>query len=130
MTEAGMKERVDIWLWHARFFKTRSIATKLVKAKKVRVNGTVISKPSSSISVGDVLTFVKEGDVRIIEIKALSTHRGPYSEAKELYEDLSPDPVPKHANKDRRYNPAREQGMGRPTKKDRRAYEKLTESQE
>lgn len=124
-----MKERIDIWLWHARFFKTRSLATKMVKSKKIRINGTVVSKASSPVTIGDVLTFVKAGDVRVIEIKAQSERRGPYSEAITLYKDLSPEPLSKQ-EADLNRAPAREKGMGRPTKKDRRAFNHLTENDE
>lgn len=129
MTETGMQMRLDLWLWHARFFKTRSLATKIVKAKKVRVNGVLVSKAASPVSPGDVLTFAKEGDIKVIEVTSLSERRGPYSEAITLYKDLSPTPHrPSAEEKAHSDNPAREKGMGRPTKKDRRAYDKLTDS--
>lgn len=129
--QAAGRMRLDLWLWHSRFFKTRSLATKVVKSKKVRVNSTLVSKAASPVTVGDVLTFVKEGDVKVLKIKALSERRGPYSEAVTLYDDLSPAPA--NSDKDagsQDHNPARERGMGRPTKKDRRAFEKLTDQQD
>lgn len=131
MTDTGVRMRLDIWLWHARFYKTRSLASKVVKAKKVRVNGTIVSKASSQISAGDVLTFVKEKAVKVIKVVALSDRRGPYTEAVLLYEDLSPKvekPDPDDVAHLTTINPAREKGMGRPTKKDRRAYDKLLDA--
>ena len=82
--------RIDKWLWQARFFKTRSLATKLVKSGKLRINGTLIAKPSRCVVVGDVITFPKELNVRVIEIRDLGKRRGPASEAQALYTDLAP----------------------------------------
>lgn len=110
---ANDKMRVDKWLWHARFFKTRGLATKLVSAGHVRVNGSAISKPAFNVGAGDVLTFPQAKQTRIIEIIATSTRRGPAPEAQALYHDKTPvqeyvPPAPKF------------EGKGRPTKKDRR----------
>ncbi|MDC1262553.1 S4 domain-containing protein, partial [Planktomarina temperata] len=65
MSEAKLGLRIDKWLWQARFFKTRSLATKLVQSGKLRLNGELISKPARMISVGDVLTFPKALDTRV-----------------------------------------------------------------
>lgn len=120
MTEPVISIRVDKWLWQARFFKTRSLAAKLVADGKLRVNATPISKPSRSVAPGDVLTFPKERDVRVIKILALGTRRGPAPEAQALYEDLSP-PFPRTP---RAPNPGHDR-QGRPTKRDRRAIARL-----
>ena len=90
MNENLFNLRIDKWLWQARFFKTRSLATKLVKSGKVRINGTLIAKPSRCVVVGDVITFPKELNVRVIEIRDLGKRRGPASEAQALYTDLAP----------------------------------------
>jgi len=74
VSEAKPGLRIDKWLWQARFFKTRSLATKLVQSGKLRLNGDLISKPARMISVGDVLTFPKALDTRVIEVRALGTH--------------------------------------------------------
>lgn len=116
----GTKMRVDKWLWHARFFKTRGLATKLVTAGHVRVNGDKIAKASHGITSGDVLTFPQAKQVRVIRIQALSTRRGPAPEAQALYEDLDPpadrtDNVPQS-----QASALKSVGKGRPTKKDRR----------
>ena len=55
MSEAKPGLRIDKWLWQARFFKTRSLAAKLVQSGKLRLNGELISKPSRVVSEGDVL---------------------------------------------------------------------------
>lgn len=112
------KDRVDKWLWHARFFKTRSLASKIVSAGHVRVNSQKISKPSTPVGSGDVLTFVKGDRIKVVKIKSTALQRGPAPEAKALYEDMSP-----HQETSPR-NPKFE-GKGRPSKKDRRAIDKL-----
>lgn len=112
--------RLDKWLWYARFFKTRSLATKVVSGGSVRVNGTPVKKPSASVGVGDTLTFVQAKDVRVVRILELGERRGPAKEAQLLYEDMSPAriaPKPK-----RQRHPDAEQA-GRPTKKTRRELE-------
>ena len=105
--------RIDKWLWQARFFKTRSLAAKVVSGGHVRVNSDKIDKPARNVGPGDVLTFAQGRDVRIVRIVALGTRRGPASEAQTLYEDLSPP------RNDAPANPGFE-GKGRPTKKERR----------
>ena len=114
MTEAARSSiRIDKWLWHARFFKTRTLAASVVSGGKVRVDGTPVSKPARSVGPGMVLTFVKEGDVKVVRILACGERRGPASEAQSLYEDLSPEPEPRPMS-----NPGYE-GKGRPSRKDR-----------
>jgi len=105
--------RLDKWLWQARFFKTRSLAAKLVSAGRVRVDGTPVSKPARAVGAGDVLTFPQAQTVRVVRILALGERRGPAPEARALYDDLTParEDVPK--------NPGFE-GKGRPDKKARR----------
>lgn len=107
------KGRVDKWLWHARFFKTRGLASKLVSGGHVRVNGNRIAKPSVTIAVGDTLTFPQARQIKVIRINAIGARRGPAPEAQMLYKDLTPleEKVPKSAQIERK---------GRPTKKDRR----------
>ena len=105
--------RLDKWLWQARFFKSRSLAAGLVSAGKVRVDGQPVSKPARAVGPGDVLTFPKERDVRVVRILACGERRGPAPEAQALYEDMSPPPERTPRN-------PRFDGKGRPTKKDRR----------
>ena len=117
--------RIDKWLWHARFFKTRTLAQGFVTGGNVRVNKQRIEKANHSVKPGDVLTFVKGPQVRGIEIVALATRRGPASEAQALYNDLSP-PTPRKNDPDRPAPVAqRERGAGRPTKRERRETDRL-----
>ncbi len=111
--EARPSIRIDKWLWHARFFKTRTLAASVVSGGKVRVDGTPVSKISRAVGPGMVLTFVKEGDVKVVKILACGERRGPAPEAQNLYEDLSPEPEPRPMS-----NPGYE-GKGRPSRKER-----------
>ncbi len=119
MTEPAQKLRIDKWLWHARFFKTRSLAAKIVSGGKLRVNGQPISKPAYMVSALDVLTFPQANDVRVIKVLAMGERRGPAPEAQLLYDDLDP-PKPREAIAEQ---VPRFEGKGRPTKKDRRALQ-------
>lgn len=128
MTDFGSPSiRVDKWLWHARLFKTRTLAQAQITTGKIRVNSERISKPNRTVKAGDVLTFVKADRVRVIEIIEISSRRGPASEAQTLYNDLSPAPA-KTSNEDPNV-PApvasRERGAGRPTKRQRRDTDRL-----
>ncbi|MBM1688729.1 S4 domain-containing protein [Sulfitobacter geojensis] len=120
MSETVEKLRVDKWLWHARFFKTRTLAATQVKSGVVRINGTVTKKPASTVTPADVLTFAQGDHIRVIQIDALGIRRGPAPEAQALYTDLSP-PEPKTQNKPPE-NPGFD-GKGRPSKKDRRTLD-------
>lgn len=113
MTEPRATIRVDKWLWYARFFKTRGLASKTVNGGHVRVNSDKIAKASHAVGPGDVLTFPQGSRVRVAKVLICGTRRGPAPEAQGLYEDLTP--VQEKA-------PAapKTEGKGRPTKKDRR----------
>ena len=112
--------RLDKWLWHGRFFKTRSLAATVVASGAVRVNAVRVQKRSTLVGLGDVLTFPQGDRVRVIRVEALGTRRGPASEAAGLYCDLTPQ----RSDGETRIaeNPAYE-GKGRPTKKDRRSLD-------
>ncbi|MFN7390254.1 RNA-binding S4 domain-containing protein [Brevundimonas sp.] len=85
--------RVDVWLWRARFAKTRALAAAFVESGAVRLthNGsqTRLDKPSRSVHVGDLLTFARNGRVTTLRIEALGERRGPATEAQGLYVDLA-----------------------------------------
>ena len=118
--------RLDKWLWYARFCKTRSIATTMCRAGQVRVNKVPVRKSNQSVRAGDVLTFSQGPRIRVIRIAALATRRGPAPEAATLYEDISPPMPPRDARP-----PAvalRAPGAGRPTKRDRRALDRLRDN--
>lgn len=118
--------RLDKWLWHARFLKSRSLASKLSKSGKVRVNGTPTDKAHHPVKPGDVLTFPLGPHIRVIKIAAIATRRGSAAEARTLYEDLSPPPAgAKRGPPGPPDGGARLPGAGRPTKSDRRAIDRL-----
>ena len=121
MTDIKPALRLDKWLWYARFFKTRSLSAKLITGGHVRVNGNKISKASTTVSVGDTLTFAQGRDIRIVRILATGVRRGPAPEARLLYDDLSP-PEPKAKAESPDAEPDRK---GRPTKQDRKAILKF-----
>lgn len=114
--------RADKWLWHARFFKTRGLASKLVSAGHLRVNSEKVSKPAYAIGAGDVLTFPQGRMVRVVRVRTLSDRRGPAPEAQMLYEDLDPPAERVEDVPNERATAPKFDGKGRPSKKDRRIF--------
>jgi ribosome-associated heat shock protein Hsp15 len=80
--------RLDKWLFHARFYRTRPLAQAAAQAGRVRLNGVRIEKPGHTIKPGDVLTLGRGGQVMAVRILALGERRGPAVEAQKLYELL------------------------------------------
>lgn len=123
------KQRIDKWLWHARFFKTRTLAAKVVEGGHCRINREHVRKPGHGVKQGDVLTFAQGRDVRVIEVTGFGARRGPPAEARTLYKDLDPPPVrqaePEQPGQPEPAVPQRDKGAGRPTKRDRRQMEKV-----
>ena len=122
MAENAEKLRLDKWLWHARFFKSRSLAAAAVEAG-VRVDGLRVTKPARTVGPGETLTFVQGRRVRVVRIAALGTRRGPAPEAQALYEDLTPPEPSRDRPGDGAAAPQTE--GARPTKRDRRALDAL-----
>jgi ribosome-associated heat shock protein Hsp15 len=125
--------RLDKWLWFARFVKSRSLASKLVEEGRMRVNNVPTAKAHYAIRPGDVLTFALGRHIRVIKIVALGQRRGPATEAQQLYLDLDP-PMPRKAmtsagdglrDDGLAAGAQRDAGSGRPTKRERRAVERL-----
>jgi ribosome-associated heat shock protein Hsp15 len=115
--------RLDKWLWYARFARTRTTAAKLITEARFRVNGQATDKSHHAVRIGDVLTFPLGRHVRVIKVLALAERRGPAPEARLLYEDLDPpQPAPVSATPTDAVRPA---GAGRPTKRERRALDRL-----
>jgi ribosome-associated heat shock protein Hsp15 len=83
------KQRLDKWLFYARFFKTRALATVLITKGRVRLNGQRQTKPGHAIGPGDTLMFPMGDQRREIRVLATGTRRGPASEAQQLYHDLA-----------------------------------------
>ena len=116
--------RVDKWLWAARFFKTRSLASEAAESGKVSVNGDR-AKPAKMLKPGDALHLRKPPYEYSLVVKALSDRRGPAKEAQLLYEE-TPESIAARAvvSAELRDMPP-PLFKGRPTKKDRRVMEKF-----
>ena len=83
------RQRLDKWIWFARVVKTRSLAAALVGAGHVRLNGAKVDSPGRGIKVGDVLTIALDRQVRVLKVLDCGERRGPYEEARQLYEELT-----------------------------------------
>jgi len=81
--------RLDKWLFHARFYRTRPLAQAAASAGKVRLNGSRIDKPGHAIKPGDILTLGRGAQIMAVRVLALAERRGPASEARNLYEILT-----------------------------------------
>ncbi len=118
------RQRLDKWLFFARLAKSRTLAAQLVTDGCVRINGQKIDTPAKPLRSGDVLTLSLPTVVRVIKVLAPGDRRGPASEAALLLEDVVPpvvigksSPLDKLAS--------RAGGTGRPTKRERRATDRL-----
>ena len=80
--------RIDKWLWHARFCKTRLIAASKAEAGHIRLNGHRVEKAHMAVRIGDVMTLPVGGNVVALRVLQLGTRRGPAVEARGLYELL------------------------------------------
>lgn len=113
--------RIDKWLWAARFYKTRSLASDAVEGGHVEVNGER-AKPSKQIREGDELRVRLNQYTHVIHVRGLSERRGPAPEARTLYEETPGSRAERERLAEQRRlapPPAYEEG-GRPTKRDRR----------
>jgi ribosome-associated heat shock protein Hsp15 len=129
LSGAPTSQRIDKWLWFARFVKSRSGAARLVADGKVRVNRVRVVKPSHALAAGDVLTFTIRHEVQVVRVLAPGSRRGPAVEARGLYEDLTPQAgtVPGDEAPTPDSVAPREPGSGRPTKRDRRKLDEWLE---
>lgn len=122
-------QRIDRWLWCARFLKSRSLAATLVQSGRIRINGDRISKASRIVRPGDILTFPLGPHIRVVKILFLAERRGPAPEAQALYDDLDPPAAAPQKNAEpQTATPVREAGSGRPTKRERRQTDALREN--
>ncbi len=121
-TETG-QIRVDRWLDIACIFKTRSQAQGACLKGRVSINGRVC-KPRRPVKVGDEISIRRSGWTRMLRVRDLSARNLPRSEAKSLYEDLTPE-RPKLDPIEQIMKDSRPGGSGRPTKKERRSLSRL-----
>jgi ribosome-associated heat shock protein Hsp15 len=114
------RQRIDKWLFFSRAVKSRSLAAKLVVAGRVRINRDKAAQASDMVKPGDVLTITLERRIFVWKVLGTGARRGPAEEARLLYQDMSPPPVPKGEAVPDAIPALREAGSGRPTKKQRR----------
>lgn len=124
MQDALERQRIDTWLWVARFVKTRALAVDAVKGGRVHVNGARV-KPSKEVRPGDRVEVLVGEDRHRIDVVALARRRGPATEARLLYDEREEDRLEREqrAEERRLAQPTGFEGAGRPTKRDRRRYE-------
>ena len=116
--------RLDLYLFYIRIFKSRNLATKFIISNRLRLSGQVTQKPHKLISIGDVLSLPIQDYVKILKVVDIPKRRGPFSEALNYYEDITPlktqenkvNVMPKFKFVER---------VGRPTKLERRQTDKL-----
>jgi len=125
------RQRIDKWLWHVRVVRTRSAAAALATAGHVRINGQRIDAPSRLVRTGDVVTVALDRAVRVLRVLGFAERRGSATDAGALCETLEPAlrrpmlPAPPAP-----LPPLRPPGSGRPTKRERRAIDRLTREDE
>lgn len=122
---AEARQRLDKWLFFARVVKSRSLAARVAEAGRVRINGDKAAQAAAAVRPGDVLTITLERRILVYRVLDGGARRGPAEEARRLYEDLSPEPAPKDRALPDAMPPLREPGSGRPTKRERRAMDRL-----
>jgi ribosome-associated heat shock protein Hsp15 len=127
MNTGVAKQRIDKWLFFTRVVKSRSLAAKLAAGGRVRINNDKIDQASYGIKLGDVVTVTLERRIICYKVLDLGVRRGSAPEAQLLYQDITPPPTDadkrNHAGAERR-----DDGSGRPTKRDRRATDRLKQS--
>jgi ribosome-associated heat shock protein Hsp15 len=119
------RQRIDKWLWHARVVRTRTAAAALAASGHVRINGQRVDAPSRAVRAGDVVTVALDRVVRVLRVLGFAERRGSAEDARLLCEPVEPaataargpEPLPPPAR--------RPSGSGRPTKRDRRALDRL-----
>lgn len=125
-TEPSARLRIDKWLWAARFFKTRSLASDAIGKSRVRIGGEPV-KASRDVRVGDLVEIEIDHVVWEVEVVGLCDVRGPASVAQTLYAETETGRARRAAEQERRrlFREPASALHGRPTKRDRRTIDKL-----
>jgi ribosome-associated heat shock protein Hsp15 len=97
----GESLRIDVWLWAARFYRTRSQAKAELEAGRVRIGG-VACKPSRAVRVGERIELTRAGEAYAFEVRALSDQRGPAPVARQLYAEDTDVAATREAERQRR----------------------------
>ena len=119
------RQRIDRWLWHARVVKTRETAKALVEGGHVRVDRERETKAGAAVKIGQVLTITLPERVRVLRIVGFVERRGSAEVAATTFEDLTPPRPPREPDPRSEPSGVRDDGAGRPTKRDRRAIGRL-----
>ncbi|HPG88192.1 MAG TPA: RNA-binding S4 domain-containing protein [Hyphomicrobium sp.] len=134
--QPGEAQRLDQWLYFARLTKSRTLAQALIERGKIRVNRVKVDRSSLAVKVGDTLTISVGPRVRIFTVKGFGKRRGPATEAQALFEELTPATDRTKSSDAEKAGTSidpmgslitavRPDGAGRPTKRERRATERL-----
>jgi ribosome-associated heat shock protein Hsp15 len=128
-TDSSARLRIDKWLWAARFFKTRSVASDAVEKGRVRIGGANV-KPSKEVRVGDLVEIEIEHVLWQVNVLGICEVRGPAPIAQTLYAETDAGREKRVAESERRktYREPAAALQGRPTKRDRRIIDKLSGS--
>ena len=119
------KLRIDKWLWAARFYKTRSLATEEIDKGRVRVNDLEV-KPAKEVKLGDTVALRQGPGTRTLVVRGISDKRGGAPQAQLMYEETEASlNLRAQLTEQRRLEPASSLEHGRPTKRDRRSIDKV-----
>jgi len=119
------KLRIDKWLWAARFYKTRSLATEEIDKGRVRINDLEV-KPAKEVKVGDTVVLRQGPVTRTLVVRGISDKRSGAPQAQLLYEETEASlSLREQQAEQHRLEPANSQEHGRPTKRDRRSIDKV-----
>jgi len=121
-SDAAAGVRADIWLWAARFFKTRALAKQAIETGKLAIDGQAVAKPSRLVRCGQRLRVERAGEVFEIEVLALAGLRGPATVAQTLYRETEASSAARAAERERRRyeNAGFQAPVHRPDKRSRR----------
>ena len=120
------KLRIDKWLWAARFYKTRSLATEEIDKGRVRINDLEV-KPAKEVKAGDRVALRQGSVTRTLVVRGISDKRGGAPQAQLLYEETEASvKLREQLAEQQRLEPANSQEHGRPTKRDRRSIDKVS----
>ena len=121
------KLRIDKWLWAARFYKTRSLATEEIDKGRVRINDLEV-KPAKEVKAGDRVALRQGPVTRTLVVRGISDKRGGAPQAQLLYEETEASvKLREQLAEQQRLEPANSQEHGRPTKRDRRSIDKVSD---
>ena len=122
------KLRIDKWLWAARFYKTRSLATEEIDKGRVCVNDLEV-KPAKEVKVGDSVTLRQGPATRTLTVRSISDKRGGAPQAQLMYEETEASlKLRSELAEQRQLEPASSHEHGRPTKRDRRSLDKVSKA--